>query len=60
MRGRAPTYTKFHRHGEEVAAGNLGNSFTTFDTWEVDESWLDDASLALNSLDNLLGEPISS
>ena len=60
MRGRAPTYTKFYRHGEEVAAGNLGNSFTAFDTWEVDESWLDDAGLALNGLDNLLGKPICS
>ena len=60
MRGQAATYTKFYGHGEVVAAGNLGNSFTTFHTWEVDESWLDDAGLALNGLDNRLGEPICS
>lgn len=51
---------KLDRDGEEVEAGLLGNGITTGDTRKVDEGRLDDASLALVSLEELLGEAEAS
>ena len=47
---------KLDRGGEELAASLLLDLLTTSDTWKVDESWLDDAGLALSGLDDFLRE----
>jgi len=51
---------KLDRDGEVVKASLLGDSITTGDTGKVDESGLNDASLALVSLEELLGEAEAS
>ena len=48
------------RNGEVVEASLLGDGITTGDTRKVDESRLDNASLALVSLEELLGEAEAS
>lgn len=44
------------RNGEVVAAGQLGDFITAGDAGQVDVGWLNDAGLALESPDDLLGE----
>jgi len=51
---------KLDRDGEVVKASLLGNGITTGNTGEVDESRLNDAGLALVSLEELLGETEAS
>lgn len=43
-------------NGEELAASLLLDLGSALDTWKVDKGRLDDARLALGSLDELLGE----
>jgi hypothetical protein len=50
------TYAELNRDGEEIDASGLLNSITTLNTGQVDEAGLDDALLALGSLQKLLGE----
>ena len=50
------TYTKLNWDGEEVQASLLCNGITTWNTREVDESWLDNALLAGNTLEDLLSK----
>lgn len=52
------TYTKLNGNGEEVTAGLLGNGVATWNTRKVDIAWLNNASLSLGSLQDLLGEAI--
>jgi hypothetical protein len=52
------TYTKLDRNGEEVKASLLSNGVAAWNTWEVDERWLDDALLAAKTLEDLLCESV--
>lgn len=49
-------YTKLNGDGEEVTAGLLSNGIATWDTWEVDESRLDNALFAVKTSEDLLCE----
>lgn len=52
------TYAELNGDGEEVSANLLGNGVTTRDAGEVDIARLNQTLLALDSLDDLLGEAI--
>lgn len=54
---RVGTHPKLNGNGEEVTAGLLRNLRATGDTGEVDEAGLNEALLAPDSLQELLGEP---
>lgn len=54
----AKTYAEFHGGREEIKASSLGNSLTTGNTGQVDESRLDNALLALGGLDHSLGKSV--
>ena len=51
------THAKLNRDGEELAASLLGNLLAAWDTRQVDVAGLDKALCALDSLEQLLGEP---
>ena len=53
---RLITYAELDGNGEEVNTDSLLDSITAGNTGEVDEAGLGDALLALDSLQNLLGE----
>lgn len=50
------TYPESHESGEEFNTSCLDNRVTTGDTRQVNESRLDNAGLALEGLDDTLGE----
>lgn len=50
------TYSKLDRSREEFDTSGLGNFLATSNAWQVDESRLDNALLALGSLDDGLGK----
>lgn len=54
----AMTYAELNWYGEEVVTGGLCNRVTALDTWKVDKARLDNTLLALDSLDDLLGETV--
>lgn len=49
-------YSKLNRDGEEVAASLLGNGITARNAGEVDVARLNEALLALDSPEELLGK----
>lgn len=53
---RESAYAELDRDREIVTAGFFGNGIATFDTWEIDESWFDDAAFALCGLQETFGE----
>ena len=53
------TYAKFNGCGEEIGARCLCNGITTSYTGEIDEAWLDNALLAVDGLQDLLGESVT-
>ena len=52
----AKTYTELDRHREEVAASQLLDLLAALDTGQVHVGRGDDAALALDGLDDVLGE----
>lgn len=50
------TYAELDGDGEELAASLLSNSSAAGDTGEIDEAGLNKALLALDGLEDLLGE----
>jgi hypothetical protein len=54
------TYAEFNGSGEEVKTSGLGNFITARDTVQVDESRLNNALLALRSLNDGLGKSNTS
>lgn len=50
------TYSKLDRSREEFDTSGLRNLLATSDAWQIDESRLDNALLALSSLDDGLGK----
>lgn len=52
-------YAKLNGDREEVDAGSLRNGITARNARQVDEGGLDNAGLALQSLDDALGESTS-
>ena len=51
-------YAKLDRNGEEVTASLLNNGLAAWNTWEVDERWLNNALLAVKTSEDLLCETI--
>ena len=54
------THAELNRHGEEVATGLLRDSVAAWNAWQIDVGWLDDALLALQGAEDLLGEAARS
>lgn len=52
------TYSELNGDREEVAASLLGDSITSGNTGQVDVAGLDEAGLALDGTENLLGESV--
>jgi hypothetical protein len=50
------TYSKFNWNREEITASFLGNFLASWNTWEVDESWSNDAFLSVETLEDCLSE----
>lgn len=52
------TYAELDWNREEITSGLLGDGITSWYTWEVDERWLDDVLLSVETLEDGLGHTI--